>query len=95
MRDVIVTAHSGCEGTPRDSLESVFRAVQCGADAVEVDVRMDETGILRISHDHKKTLEEYTQCNTLQEVFAAVAQTSLRVNCDMKERTGLAASGCG
>lgn len=85
MKDVIVTAHSGCEGTARDSLESVFRAIQCGADALEVDVRIDQRGVLRISHDHNATMEEYTQCRTLQEVFAAVAQTNLRVNCDMKE----------
>ncbi len=85
MKDYIITAHSGCEGTPRNSLESVFLAIQYGADSIEVDVRIDETGVLRVSHDRKATQYEYDRCRTLREFFETVAQTSLRVNCDMKE----------
>ena len=40
-----ITGHSGCEGTPRDSMASIERAAALGADAVEVDVRRGSNGI--------------------------------------------------
>ena len=46
-----ITAHSGCEGTPDNSLESVRAGVDLGADFVEVDVRLDPEGTPRLTHD--------------------------------------------
>lgn len=48
---VHITAHSGCDGTPDNSLEFVRHALQTNADALEVDVRKTKDGILAISHD--------------------------------------------
>lgn len=47
----MITAHSGADGTKENSLEFVAYAMQTGADALEVDVRMGENGILILSHD--------------------------------------------
>lgn len=85
----MVTAHSGCEGTQRDSMESVRRAIELGADAVEVDVRMDPAGVLRISHDKRLSVSEYAAHQSLESVFALLGPTSLSINCDVKEREHL------
>ena len=49
MRVPYITAHSGCENTPRDSMDAVERAAALGADIVEMDVRRAPDGVLRIS----------------------------------------------
>ena len=46
-----ITAHSGCENTPQDSMASVEKALLLGTDIVEMDVRKAPDGVLRISHD--------------------------------------------
>ena len=51
MGETMITAHSGADGTKENSLEFVAYAMQTGADALEVDVRMGENGILILSHD--------------------------------------------
>ena len=79
-----ITGHSGCEGTPRDSLASIDRAEALGADAVEVDVRCGIDGILRISHDRLAN-PDAGEKPTLAEVFQRLETTSLRLNCDIKE----------
>ena len=49
----MITAHSGADGTKENSLEFVAYAMQTGADALEVDVRMGENGILiPVSYTH-------------------------------------------
>lgn len=78
-----ITAHSGCEQTPNDSLESIHKATGLGADLVEVDVRRDHGGRLVISHDKR---DDYRDRPFLEEAFRLVlAEPSLSINCDMKE----------
>ncbi len=79
-----ITAHSGCEGTPRDSIDSISHAIALGADIVEMDVRRAADGVLRISHD-QVTETEYASKLTLQNVFESIAGTGLGLNCDVKE----------
>ena len=74
-----ITAHSGCEGRPDNSLEYVRFALGCGADALEVDVRR-RTGGLYISHDPSEG-----PCPALREVFALVREGKMVLNCDLKE----------
>ena len=38
-RKIMITAHSGCEGTPENSLASIEKGIALGADCVEIDVR--------------------------------------------------------
>ncbi|MGI6402976.1 MAG: glycerophosphodiester phosphodiesterase [Oscillospiraceae bacterium] len=78
-----ITAHSGCEGTPRDSKESIIKALTLGADVVEVDVRRAPDGTLVISHDRK---DSYSGMLSLQEAMELVAEDGkIGINCDIKE----------
>lgn len=85
----IITAHSGCEGTETDSLESVEKALEFGADAVEMDVRVDHDGVLRISHNSLPQFE-YQKKLTLENVLERILPTDLAINCDLKEEEALA-----
>ncbi len=88
MSASMITAHSGCEDTEIDSLESVEKALEYGADAIEVDVRVDPSGTLRISHNVVPA-EEYARKLTLRAVLERVRDTSLAVNFDLKEQAAL------
>lgn len=81
MGKTMITAHSGADGTKENSLEFVKYAMQTGADALEVDVRMGENGILILSHD--KTDEDAAR---LADVFRLMRERpQMRINCDLKE----------
>ncbi len=84
MSKTMITAHSGCEGTGIDTMDSIEKALEFGADAIEIDVRMDSFDNLRISHD-PLSLEDYLTKNLLEEVFQKITPTSLMINFDLKE----------
>ena len=84
----IITAHSGCEGTGIDTMDSIEKALLFGADAVEIDIRTDPFGDLRISHD-PLSLEDYLRKNLLSDVFHRVQPTPLLINFDIKEEAAL------
>ena len=88
MTEPMITAHSGCEDTPTDSLESIDKALEFGADAIEVDVRMDQNGELRISHN-AVSQQEYYEKVTLQTVLDRIRFTDLAINFDIKEQAAL------
>ena len=77
-----ITAHSGADKRPDNSLEFVRYALESGADALEVDIQADPvSGGLIITHDRELT-GEYPR---LREVFALLAQhPAMRINCDLK-----------
>ena len=78
----LITAHSGSDGTPDNSLACVRYALLTAADAFEVDVRRLSDGTLALGHD----AADHT-APTLREVFTlAAAKPGVRVNCDLKER---------
>ena len=77
----LITAHSGSDGTPDNSLACVRYALSTAADAFEVDVRRLSDGTLALGHD----AADHT-APTLREVFTlAAAKPGVRVNCDLKE----------
>ena len=81
-RATMITAHSGADKRPDNSLEFVRYALESRADALEVDIQADPvSGELIITHD--ETLNgEYPR---LWEVFALLAQhPAMRINCDLK-----------
>ena len=88
MTEPMITAHSGCEDTPIDSLESIDKALEFGADAIEVDVRVDQNGELRISHN-AVSQEDYYEKVTLQTVLDRIRFTDLTINFDIKEQAAL------
>ena len=40
MKGIMITAHSGCDGTPDNSMEHILKAIELGADCIEIDVNM-------------------------------------------------------
>lgn len=80
MERTMITAHSGCDGTPDNSPEFIAHALTCGADDFEVDVRSRPDGTLYLSHD-----EGGGDALSLDRVFAGMAGSSMRVNCDLKQ----------
>lgn len=77
----LITAHSGADGTPDNSLDYVRYALQSAADTLEVDVRRGPEDVLAIGHNE---VDETSP--TLREVFTLVSEhPSMRVNCDLKE----------
>lgn len=81
-RATMITAHSGADKRPDNSLEFVRYALESTADALEVDIQADPvSGELIITHD-KELTGEYPR---LREVFALLAQhPTMRINCDLK-----------
>ncbi len=47
----LITAHSGCNNTPPNSMKSLIVGMESGADFVEVDVRTDKNGLPVLFHD--------------------------------------------
>jgi glycerophosphoryl diester phosphodiesterase len=87
MRDILnITAHSGCDGTEQDSLDSIRAGIGNGADAVEVDIRRNSAGELILSHDRDES-GAYRGRVTLAEAFDLVIRNGrIGINCDVKER---------
>ena len=80
-----VTAHSGCEGTAENSVESIRKAAEVGADIIEIDIRFASDGTPVLSHDAPRGKEV-----TLDAAFEVIAEyPSLKVNLDIKETTHL------
>ena len=78
----IITAHSGCEHTPDNSLEHIFAAIESGAEMLEVDI-ISNGSCLYLSHDAQ---EDPSACVTLDTFFDILAGVpALRVNCDVKQ----------
>ncbi len=81
-RKIMITAHSGCEGTPDNSIASIETGIALGADCVEVDIRMDARGRLWLTHDLPETFSDLTP---LEAAFALIRESGMAVNCDLKE----------
>jgi glycerophosphoryl diester phosphodiesterase len=47
----LITAHTGCEDSPVNTVASMYRGVRSGADAVEIDVRSTAEGAVILMHD--------------------------------------------
>lgn len=57
----LITAHTGCTGTPDNSAESARTGIAHGADIVEDDIRATRDGILVLSHDDGVTFADGTE----------------------------------
>lgn len=78
--ETLITAHSGCDATPDNSIEFVKYAISEGAKAMEVDIRLSGS-FLVISHDEPKDDETPP---TLKEVFTLASESDILINCDLK-----------
>lgn len=80
MKDFTITAHTGCENTPDNSIGSVLKAFDSGADIFEIDIRFNENGVPVLSHDAPKGGEV-----KLDEVFSLLADNKgMLCNLDIK-----------
>jgi len=77
-----VCAHTGCYGTPDNSLEAIQAAIDHGADAVEFDVRQRLDGTVVMSHDIITTNSDGVE---VRSAFELIKDTDLRVNLDIKD----------
>ena len=76
----MITAHAGAEDTLANTMESIRVLAACGADAIEVDVRL-LNGVPVMTHDAPGE-----HCEPLSDCLAELARhDGLRVNLDMKE----------
>ncbi len=83
-----VTAHTGCEETEENSLASIRKGYESGADIVEFDLAFKPDGDAVLSHDEKPR----DGCVTLDEAFALIAELpDIRVNVDCKSVANLKA----
>ncbi len=82
MKHIMITAHSGCEGTPDNSMESIFTGIELGADCIEIDIRMGPRGGLWLTHNE---LEDYSGIVSLETALRTIAESTAAVNCDIKE----------
>ena len=79
---ILITAHSGCEGTPDNSIASIERGIALGADCVEIDIRLDAQGKLWLTHDLPALFSGLTP---VEDAFALIQKSGIAVNCDLKE----------
>ena len=76
-----ITAHTGCEGTPWNSLEHIEAALSSEAEIVEIDIQ-NNGGLLYLSHDPVENPESRP---TLKKCFEMVRpHISVLINCDVK-----------
>ena len=79
---IMITAHSGCEGTPDNSIVSIERGIALGADCVEIDIRLDAQGKLWLTHDLPALFSGLTP---VEDAFSLIQESGIAVNCDLKE----------
>lgn len=80
MARTMITAHSGCDGTPDNSIEFLKHAMTCAADALEIDIQKDSAGRYYLSHD-----ESAGGGLGLREAFAVLRDSDKLINCDLKK----------
>ena len=77
-----VTAHSGCENTPPNTIASMQAGYDVGAEIIEIDLHFDGDGKCVLSHDEPINGEKY---DTLEDACAFLKEkTTLKANLDLK-----------
>lgn len=75
-----ITAHSGCDGMPDNSMEFVRYALGSEGDCFEVDIRRNRNEELILSHD-----ESTEMAVKLSQVFELLKERpDKKINCDLK-----------
>ena len=82
-----ITAHAGCMGTPKDSLEAVKAAVSIKAEICEVDVSALSDGTPVLKHDIVLPID--LELVRLSEVFEYIKDKDILLNLDIKDKNAL------
>jgi len=79
-KEFTITAHTGCMGTKANSIESMQKGIDNGANIIEFDVNFNEENMPVLSHDQPKGDEL-----SLNEAFDFLARNEfVKANVDMK-----------
>ncbi len=89
-RDFTVTAHTGCEGAPDNSLDSIRKGVDAGADIVEIDLHFLPDGNPVLKHDTPKA-SEAGKLPTMESALELLSTLSVRMNIDVKNTANMPA----
>jgi glycerophosphoryl diester phosphodiesterase len=86
--DFTVTAHSGCEGTPDNSMEFVRKGLEINAQVLEVDVTFRADGTPVLIHKEQADADEGL---LFDEVIKYISENSdtVRLNLDLKSTANL------
>ncbi len=77
----LLIAHAGCEGTANGSMESLYAAVNSGADAIEVDLRLSNNKII-YAHDISEVI--YDDFIKFDRILDFLAGSGPLIACDIK-----------
>ena len=83
------TAHTGCEGMPDNSLDSIRAGATAGADIVEIDLHFLSDGTPVLKHDAPKASEADT-LPRLDSAFELLSSLDIKMNVDVKSTNNLA-----
>lgn len=86
-----VTAHTGCEGTKDNTLESITAGINAGADIVEIDLNFLADGSAVLSHDSPDGENAGKNLPTLDSAFELLAKSSVKMNVDVKSSANIPA----
>lgn len=76
----LLTAHTGCMGTPDNSLLSIETALLSGADIVEEDILITSDGVLVLSHDDNIYSADGTEYRISQMSYAELSQLDIKAH---------------
>jgi glycerophosphoryl diester phosphodiesterase len=78
-----IFAHRGGHDGPPNSVEAIRRAIEAGADGVEIDIQLASGDVLVARHDPDPDLAEDTLAH-LTDVLAVVEEAGIRLLIDFK-----------
>jgi glycerophosphoryl diester phosphodiesterase len=78
----MITAHTGAENTKDNSLESIVKGIDAGANCVEFDIRFLNDGTPILCHDEKQKSNKSVK---LDSALNLLYLYSIKINFDLKE----------
>ncbi|SDN71582.1 glycerophosphoryl diester phosphodiesterase [Paenibacillus sp. yr247] len=76
----LITAHTGCMGTPDNTLLSIETGLNLGVDIIEEDIRITSDGVLVLSHDDNVHLADGTECWISQMNYAELSKLDIKAH---------------
>lgn len=76
----LITAHTGCENTPDNTLLSVETGLSSGADIIEEDVLVTRDGVAVLSHDDEITTMSGRKLRISQMNYEELAEQDIATN---------------
>jgi glycerophosphoryl diester phosphodiesterase len=81
MKQFMLTAHSGCEKTPMNSIVYIKKVLEILPDVMEVDVRLSSDGELVLDHNGNAG-----HAVSFEKACRAIADSPIMINADLKEK---------